>query len=271
MSEDEKHPKRLVLSGPMTGYPEHNQPEFNRIAKILRDGGYTVFTPSENFEGKTTLPRAKYMEIDLAAVLAGDAVVLLKGWQESVGSNAEVFAAWQSGKEVLIFHDGSEMEGLPFRLEEMDAQVARLPYSLEVKDDRSILEIAEALINGARRSAYGHPLDDYGKVAEMFTGLVRHLLKKGAHFDPEHCVMFMELVKLSREVHCPKRDNRIDGAGYWGVMEMIHEERAARVELRDIRRAMSLSTITTEDCKTEDPSCGGVKVTCGPGAVSQVS
>ena len=35
-------------------------------------------------------------------------------------------------------------------------------------------------------------------------------------------------VKISREVNQPKRDNRTDGAGYWGCLDKVVEERKRR-------------------------------------------
>ncbi len=99
---------------------------------------------------------------------------------------------------------------------------------MERQADLSILEEAQKLTSGDRSRDYGHPLDDYSKVAGMTNALFSSFLKPGVTFRAEHMPMWMELVKLSRELHCPKRDNRVDGCGYWGVIHMIHAERARR-------------------------------------------
>lgn len=86
-------PKRLYLAGPMAGRAEHNFPLFNQIARLLRDKGYHVFNPAENNDGGVRRPRAFYMRLDIPALLASQAMVLLPGWQESRGASLEVWLA----------------------------------------------------------------------------------------------------------------------------------------------------------------------------------
>lgn len=90
------------------------------------------------------------------------------------------------------------------------------------KEPATVLEEAQRLVYGARQAAYGHPLDDYTKTVEAFNSLTGHSL------TAEQGVMFMILVKLSRECHAPKRDNRVDGAGYFGCLDRIVTEREKR-------------------------------------------
>jgi hypothetical protein len=89
----------------------------------------------------------------------------------------------------------------------------------------TILEEAQRLVHGARGDAYGHPLDDYTRVTQAFNALTGHTL------TAEEGVLFMVCVKLSRESHVPKRDNRVDGAGYLECLDMIRTERARRAGL----------------------------------------
>lgn len=84
---------RIYLAGPMSGYPEHNFPAFNEAARVLRERGHSVFNPAENVEGRTGEPRSFYMRLDIPALLACDAVVLLPGWRNSRGANLEVWMA----------------------------------------------------------------------------------------------------------------------------------------------------------------------------------
>jgi len=86
-------PHRLYVAGPMSGIAEHNYPQFCEITKLLRDQGYEVFNPAENNDGDVSQRRAFYMRIDIPALMACEAVVVLPGWQESRGANLEVWIA----------------------------------------------------------------------------------------------------------------------------------------------------------------------------------
>lgn len=79
----------------------------------------------------------------------------------------------------------------------------------------SILQEAERLTGGDRREAYGHPADDYARVVGAFNALTGHEL------TPSEGIMFMVCVKLAREAHKPKRDNRTDAAGYLNCLDQV--------------------------------------------------
>lgn len=90
----------------------------------------------------------------------------------------------------------------------------------------NILEEANKLVHGERNKDYGHPLDDFNTVAAMMTALLQRSgkLAPGAKLDYRDHVLWMECVKMVREGHVPKTDNRIDGAGYWETLQMCVEE-----------------------------------------------
>ncbi len=85
----------LYISGPMSGIPEFNVPEFTRVATLLRARGYTVVSPPEISlftEGKLW---GEYMRDDISALLHCDAVVRLPGWSNSRGARLENHIAHQ--------------------------------------------------------------------------------------------------------------------------------------------------------------------------------
>lgn len=109
--------------------------------------------------------------------------------------------------------------------------------------NESILLEAERLTNGDRQQSYGHPLDDFTVTGRMQAAILSRWLGRHVPDLPaEISVLLMEPVKISRELHRPKRDNRTDGAGYWNLVQKIHDERARRsgtsyAEMRERQRA----------------------------------
>lgn len=85
------------LSGKMTGLPDYNFPEFNRIACKLRHMGFDVLNPAEAFDGRTDLPRSVYMRNDVASVLKAQVLIQMPGWRESSGATLEYNVAKEIG------------------------------------------------------------------------------------------------------------------------------------------------------------------------------
>jgi len=79
----------------------------------------------------------------------------------------------------------------------------------------SILQEADRLVDGDRQGEYGHPYDDFSKTAAFWSVLF------GVHVEPWQVGYAMMMVKLSREMHKFKRDNRVDMAGYIKTVQMI--------------------------------------------------
>ncbi len=121
---------RCYIAGPMTGIPGHNYPAFNALAAALRDGGYEVFNPAENFGGDTGYHRSLYFRADLPALLQSDSLILLPGWRDSVGASLEVLIAdtldlpiyeydWNTNEAARFFPHDVPCE-LPFQKETPD-------------------------------------------------------------------------------------------------------------------------------------------------------
>jgi hypothetical protein len=101
---------RIYLAGPMRNYPEFNHPAFRQATRTLRAGGHEVFSPAE-YDVQAGLDVAgtqgdheelRGAGFDLRAALGADlawitsradAVVVLPGWEESLGVRAEVATA----------------------------------------------------------------------------------------------------------------------------------------------------------------------------------
>ncbi len=97
---------------------------------------------------------------------------------------------------------------------------------MEKDNHESVLVEAQRLVHGARNETYGDPIDDYTRTVNTFKSLMGD--KKISEMTAEDGIIFMICVKLSREVNSPKRDNNVDGAGYFECLEWTKDERALR-------------------------------------------
>lgn len=190
----------IYLSGPMTGLPDWNFPEFNRVAKKLRALGAVVLNPAETDGGNNTShPRKYYMRFDIELLLKANSIVVLDGWQKSRGAKVETDIA----KEL----------DLPFFDEDLN------PYNEE-----TICQEADRIVSSDRGSDYGHPIHDFTRTGILWQGVLRDWAKAtgGDEPVPPNLVgLCMVGVKMSREVNKSKRDNRVDGAGYFKCVDMI--------------------------------------------------
>lgn len=90
----------VYLSGPMTGLPDYNFPNFNRFAYSLRGRGFVVINPAETAGGVDHLDREWYFRMDLSAIAESEAVFVMPGWKDSEGAKTEVAVAHAFGLPV---------------------------------------------------------------------------------------------------------------------------------------------------------------------------
>lgn len=89
----------FYLAGPMRGYPDLNRPMFIRVANLLREKGFTVWSPAEHGSYlKSSFGECMIRDLD-AVINQCDGIALLPGWRESIGANAEMFCAFVCNKE----------------------------------------------------------------------------------------------------------------------------------------------------------------------------
>ena len=92
-------PKRIYISGPMTGLPDLNFPAFYAAADALRQAGHAPVNPAEI----VTDPAADWqdcMRADIKALCDCDALALLPGWEKSKGAHLELHIAHRIGLEI---------------------------------------------------------------------------------------------------------------------------------------------------------------------------
>ena len=85
---------------------------------------------------------------------------------------------------------------------------------LDLAGYESVAHEAHEAVYGDREDDYGHPREDFTRTAILWTGLLQHKLADGAYIDAEDIARCQIGVKLARDVNSPKRDNRVDMAGY---------------------------------------------------------
>lgn len=245
----------VYISGPMSGYAEHNFPLFNRVEKWLLgvDWNLDVFNPASNFGGALNRERCEYMQLDLRAVLRARCVVVLPGWQASRGASLEVWMSFELGHEVFKLCTGnhckhefslmrmeSPFEDGPVGCGSVPKFAFRLPFANDMRapdvstscttpPTETVLEEAQRLVSRDRQGSYGHPLDDFTKTVRMWEVI---LGMPAGTLVPEQMALCMVAVKISREMNAHKRDNLVDMAGYAATIEEIKLERQRRSAVR---------------------------------------
>lgn len=230
---------RVYIAGPMTGYEHYNALAFEHAAAQWRGAGYEVETPFDansvvwrKHHGRDFDPRrdvcdwgdpilAEMLAEDFATLCRADLVALLPGWHKSKGARAELLVALNLGKGIRDAATFAELS-----LESSLAFWAK---------GESALQEAQRLVHGDRGAAYGHPIDDYTRTGRMWGAVLDGWLRQQPGFadiprvpdiDPRIACLLMAAVKISREVNAPKRDNRVDLAGYAECAQMVAERQA---------------------------------------------
>lgn len=227
---------KVYIAGPMTGHEYYNLHAFERAARHWRLQGHEVETPFDansrvwrrhhgrDFDPTTDTceygdPILREMFAEDVAVLCGsDAVVMLDGWRDSRGASMEKALADLMGIPTWDVHG-----------EPVDKPGKPAP------PPETVLQAAQRLVHGDRGASYGHPIDDYTSTGRIWAATLDRWLRKQPGFedvpplpdiDPRIAALMMVGVKLSREAHKPKRDNRTDMAGYAECVDMIAERQA---------------------------------------------
>lgn len=187
----------VYVSGPMEGYPGHNFEAFNATALLLRELGYEVVNPAENFDGRTDVARRVALRRDVELMSADcNAIVFLDGWQNSAGARLE-------------YNIARELE---FEFIDLEGDTVSTVEPVE-------LEASRIVRNGERQRNYGHPNQDFSRTAGMWSAFL------GVDISMQDVALMMGMLKMSRLKSTPgHRDSNVDLIGYAICYERLDEE-----------------------------------------------
>jgi hypothetical protein len=81
---------KIYISGPITGKKNLNREAFAQAAAAVRAAGHEAVNPHDlTAHLGDDAPWVEYMKVDIAALVACDAILLLDGWESSKGARLE--------------------------------------------------------------------------------------------------------------------------------------------------------------------------------------
>lgn len=93
--------RRVYISGPISGYDyEERRRTFARWAAALWETGFEPVNPMENGVPEDA-PGEAHMRADLKMLLKCDSIMMLRGWERSLGARVEHEVALSCGLHVL--------------------------------------------------------------------------------------------------------------------------------------------------------------------------
>ncbi|MDN3696817.1 DUF4406 domain-containing protein [Vibrio cortegadensis] len=194
---------KVYIAGPMSGLPEFNRLAFNKMDLKLSNKGFSVLNPALLPDG---LSQPEYMDICCSMVRTSDCILMLSGWEHSLGANAEYHLARKLGK--IIIHEvkspGYESAQRQTIAKELtlSAYLGEEPISLAVqRTTRFNMEISacQLLMNYGNKMREGFSTDRQGMLKFAFEEVksieVDELLNSAANAMATGCVdNKMELV-----------------------------------------------------------------------------
>lgn len=94
----------------------------------------------------------------------------------------------------------------------------------EPAQSETILEEAIRITSGARRGSYGHPENNFGRIADLWNAYLSNKPGGPMPITPQDTALLMVLLKVARLLESPRhRDSVVDIAGYAATVEMLWE------------------------------------------------
>lgn len=115
-----------------------------------------------------------------------------------------------------------------------------------------ILRRADAIAGEDRARDYGHPRDNFRRIADLWEAYMRNRPDPEMPVEPEDVAAMMILMKIARQQHTPKDDNLLDIAGYVKCWDMLGED----PEPVDAPGPLEVQSLRTHDDGQETPDPG---------------
>lgn len=109
LTEIDREQNKIFISGPMTGYEQHNYPLFEKVEDMLTIAGYKCVNPAkigmkydpEKVDQNKKLYKAMEKEIQEAEKTC-NTILLLPGWEKSVGVRLELQTAIRMKMKIVL-------------------------------------------------------------------------------------------------------------------------------------------------------------------------
>jgi hypothetical protein len=235
-----KHEERIIPMGDTTRPQQDPKPGKTSVTDLVladinerREQGIKKYgTELKTQNGRKAL-------VDLYQELLDAVMYVRQQIEEEREMNTIVSAQMKEGgslEQMELFSEPTVTVGAPLNVAGLYSRPGRfIPVNGPSEPVESIAQEAHRLVLGDRGKAYGHPIFDMTRSADMLTSLLRDKLKPGVRLEAEDIGQAMICVKQSRHRNAPKRDNMTDTAGYALTLQMIKEWRDANpgVDPRD--------------------------------------
>jgi hypothetical protein len=99
--------------------------------------------------------------------------------------------------------------------------IKNIELHLETPAPDSILTEAAKIAGVDRSESYGHPLANHDRIAGLWQAYLD--AKKPGDLTPQDVARMMILLKVARDLHAPRRDNRVDICGYAQCLDLMEE------------------------------------------------
>ena len=99
-----------------------------------------------------------------------------------------------------------------------DKRATFMAPELGMQYNQTILDEAKAAVYGDRQADYGGVRENFSNIARLWSVIAK------TDITPEQVGLMLVALKIARQMFRPKRDNLVDGAGYFAALEKMEKE-----------------------------------------------